>query len=391
MRRIIAALGIFLCLYGQAVATQRTPSVLKSTINSQIVANKTGAITESILNAILVDMVDSYADIACTQFPALSGAVASNGASCSTNPSTGLLNALNTWNAIQTFGTLPIFSTCTGYLYGNAGSQATCSTSVTVAVGSITGLGSGVATWLATPSSANLASAVTDETGSGPLVFATSPALTTPNLGTPSAATLTNATGLPVSTGISGFGTGVATALGINVGSAGAFVVNGGALGTPASGTLTNATGLPISGITGLGTNVDTALGTALATAANVQAGTSSAALVTPAALSGSAAVQTLTDGATVNWDMASGYNAKVTLGGNRTLAAPTNVQAGITYTIQVIQDGTGSRTVTWNAAYKWGTAGTPVLTTTASATDIVTCFAKDTTPTLLCAINKGY
>src|SRR6185312_1016318 len=55
-------------------------------------------------------------------------------------------------------------------------------------------------------------------------------------------------------------GTGVATALGVNVGSAGAFVVNGGALGTPSGGTLTNATGLPIAGITGLGTGVGTAL-----------------------------------------------------------------------------------------------------------------------------------
>ena len=69
---------------------------------------------------------------------------------------------------------------------------------------------------------------------------------------------------LPVAsggTGITSFGTGVATALGVNTGSAGAFVVNGGALGTPSSGTLTNATGLPIStGVSGLGTNVATAL-----------------------------------------------------------------------------------------------------------------------------------
>lgn len=68
----------------------------------------------------------------------------------------------------------------------------------------ITSLGSGVATWLGTPSSANLAAAVTDETGSGALVFGTSPTLTTPNLGTPSAATLTNATGLPLTTGVTG-------------------------------------------------------------------------------------------------------------------------------------------------------------------------------------------
>lgn len=55
-------------------------------------------------------------------------------------------------------------------------------------------------------------------------------------------------------------GTGVATALGVNVGTAGSFVVNGGALGTPSSGTLTNATGLPIAGISGLGTGVPAAL-----------------------------------------------------------------------------------------------------------------------------------
>jgi hypothetical protein len=78
----------------------------------------------------------------------------------------------------------------------------------------ISGLGSGVATFLATPSSANLAAAVTDETGTGNILFSNSPVMVTPNLGTPSAVTLTNATGLPVSTGISGLGTGVATFLG---------------------------------------------------------------------------------------------------------------------------------------------------------------------------------
>jgi hypothetical protein len=69
----------------------------------------------------------------------------------------------------------------------NASGQVTSvtNTTITPAIGSITGLGAGVATWLATPSSANLASAVTDETGSGSLVFATSPTLVTPILGTP--------------------------------------------------------------------------------------------------------------------------------------------------------------------------------------------------------------
>ena len=55
-------------------------------------------------------------------------------------------------------------------------------------------LGTGVATFLGTPSSANLAAAVTDETGSGSLVFATSPTLVTPVLGTPTSGQLSNCT-----------------------------------------------------------------------------------------------------------------------------------------------------------------------------------------------------
>jgi len=132
-----------------------------------------------------------------------------------------------------------------------ASATLTNATGLPISTG-VSGLGTGVATFLATPSSSNLASAVSDETGSGALVFADSPTLVTPALGTPSSATLTNATGLPISTGVSGLGTGVATALAVNTSSSGAVLVNGGVLGTPSSGTATNLTGLPLStGVTG--------------------------------------------------------------------------------------------------------------------------------------------
>jgi hypothetical protein len=97
----------------------------------------------------------------------------------------------------QVTGTLPIANGGTGSTsttYVDLTTNVTGTLPVANGGTGITSFGSGVADFLGTPSSANLATAVTDETGSGALVFATSPTLVTPALGTPSSGTLSSCT-----------------------------------------------------------------------------------------------------------------------------------------------------------------------------------------------------
>lgn len=75
------------------------------------------------------------------------------------------------------------------------------------------------------------------------------------------------------------------------------------------------------------------------------------------------------TDGATVTFNLRKGNKQKVTLAGNRTLAI-SNVRTGQVFSLQIIQDGTGSRTVTWFSTIKWAGGSAPTLTTTASKSD---------------------
>ncbi len=220
--------------------------------------------------------------------------------------------------------------TLTGGVTGS-GTGSFAATVVTNAnlTGAITSIGN--ATSLGSFSSANLSAALTDETGSGAAVFATSPTLVTPILGTPSSGTLSSCTGLPISTGVSGLGTGIATALAVNTGSAGAPVLFNGALGTPTSGTVTNLTGtasININGTVGA-TTANTGAFTTLSTSGNMGIGTS-----VPSASAGYTTLQidNATNGGVINLAKAGTVAAQIySVGIDATIST---IQAGSTLTI---------------------------------------------------------
>ena len=87
-----------------------------------------------------------------------------------------------------------------------------------------------------------------------------------------------------------------------------------------------------------------------------------------------------LTDAATVAVDLSLGNNFTLTLAGNRTLGAPTNVTAGQSGVIVVTQDSTGSRTLAYNSVFKFAAGTAPTLTTTASAVDVLAYYVESST-----------
>lgn len=96
-----------------------------------------------------------------------------------------------------------------------------------------------------------------------------------------------------------------------------------------------------------------------------------------------------LTDGSSIATNAALGNTFTVTLGGNRTLANPSNLVAGGTYQWIVTQDSTGGRTLSFGSDFTWPGSTAPALSTTPSASDLISCVASSTS-NLLCAFAGG-
>jgi len=131
----------------------------------------------------------------------------------------------------------------------------------------------------------------------------------------------------------------------------------------------------------------EAAQASAEAAAASVSGVSLSAANTWTAAQRG--AIHALTDGATITPDFSAKNFFSVTLGGNRTLANPTNIVAGQSGSIFITQDGTGSRTLAYGSYFKFPFGSVPTLTTTASAVDRLD-YIVETTTRIHASLTKG-
>lgn len=171
----------------------------------------------------------------------------------------------------------------------------------------------------------------------------------------------------------------------VSAGAVSSVAASGGTTGMSfTGGPITGAGTLTLTGTLGVangGTNATTVagartslgLGTAAVldktTTAQFLANTADKALSTDQVWAGGAFV-TLTDAATIAVDMSTFINATVTLGGNRTLGNPTNTKDGQSGVIEIVQDGTGSRTLAYGTSWKFAGGSAPVLSTAVGASD---------------------
>ena len=130
-----------------------------------------------------------------------------------------------------------------------------------------------------------------------------------------------------------------------------------------------------------------------LATFQQVRAGTDAADAITPAALAQSATPQMLPASGLISWDMSQGYNAYVILTSSAIFSTPSNMIVGWTYVLTVIQGGAGGYTVTWPAAFNFGSAGAPTLSITAGKKDILTlfCVSGGASPSFIATAATGF
>lgn len=273
MKKILAGIALTLLTIFPANA-QKSKSVIQTEINTQWPDNNTGQITPKALRGPNQDIVNSYLDL--------------NGASSFSCPGGQVLSGFST---LSTPVCIPIGGGSIGLsashiFVGNASNLATdvamTGDCAMVISGAITCTKSNGVLFSASATGGLLVAsqfpALTGDVTTVAGALATTLATVNSNVGTWGSSSLcsaftVNAKGLitaaaqsactPSIANVTGLGTGVATALGVNVGSAGAFITFNGALGTPSSGTLTNATGLPIStGVSGLAAGVASWLAT---------------------------------------------------------------------------------------------------------------------------------